>query len=432
MKKFYYLMALMFGFVSLTSCSSDDDEKTPVTVSFDQAKYTFGSAVGDKVVITAKANPAFEEDVDVMLTFGDGSWDDMEASSDYFHFAKGSTSASITLTRKAVSSSERSIMMNLTFPASYIKPGNIAVAELVFPGANVYTFASEYDVLADTRSYKVTLETEKGEPFRVAQATELPIEVMDASTAVEGVNYEFVGGKVAKFEAGKAEGYVTLKFLKYEEGKDQLHLCINKSAGLSLGNYPYLTISVNGQPDFAGEWQYAGIWKKNAQWWNDSWMVDGDALAILIDGTDADGFKIENVEGGYKFTPNFSGKLKNYFTKACTAAYKGARDERMQEIAMMNLNPPVWQMYRFELDEVNKNISATDSKLQKGLVGFFFDASEDGDPNQLILTIYDYEPTDATVFGYNSWADIYATMAYSEPVETVMETAPIRIAFTRK
>ena len=66
-------------------------------------KYTFGSAVGDKVVITAKANPAFEEDVDVMLTFGDGSWDDMEASSDYFHFAKGSTSASITLTRKAVS-----------------------------------------------------------------------------------------------------------------------------------------------------------------------------------------------------------------------------------------------------------------------------------------------------------------------------------------
>ena len=32
MKKFYYLMALMFGFVSLTSCSSDDDEKTPVTV----------------------------------------------------------------------------------------------------------------------------------------------------------------------------------------------------------------------------------------------------------------------------------------------------------------------------------------------------------------------------------------------------------------
>ena len=62
MKKFYYLMALMFGFVSLTSCSSDDDEKTPVTVSFDQAKYTFGSAVGDKVVITAKANPAFEEE----------------------------------------------------------------------------------------------------------------------------------------------------------------------------------------------------------------------------------------------------------------------------------------------------------------------------------------------------------------------------------
>ena len=429
MKKFYYLMALMFGLVSLTSCSSDDDEKSPVTISFDQAKYAFGSSVGDKVVITAKASAAFEEDVNIMLTFLEGTYDEMEASSEYFHFAKGSTSASITLTRKAVKISG-SIMTTFAYPASYIKPGNISTAELVFPGANVYTFATEFDVLADTRSYKVTLETEKGEPFKVAQATEFPIEVMDGSTAVEGVNYEFVGGKVAKFEAGKSEGYVTLKFLKYEEGKELLHLCIDKNAGLSMGNYPYLTISVNGQPDFAGEWQFAGIWKKNAQWWNDSWMVDADALAILIDGTDADGFKIENVEGGYKFTPNFSGKLKNYFTKACTATYQGARDERMQEIAMMN--PPVWQLYRFEFSEVNKNISATDSKLAKGLVGFFFDESEDGDPNQLILTIYDYEPTDATVFGYYSWADIYAMMAYSEPVETVMETAPIRIAFKRK
>ena len=150
----------------------------------------------------------------------------------------------------------------------------------------------------------------------------------------------------------------------------------------------------------------------------------------MRNGTSADSFQFEVADGGYKFTPDFTGKLKNYFTKACAANYIGARDERMQELGMMDA--PTWQLYRFEFEEVNKNISATDSKLEKGRVGFFFTTDEDTNKEYLIMTLYDYAPTDATVFGYYSWKDVYDMMAYSTPIETVMEAAPIRIAFTRK
>ena len=150
----------------------------------------------------------------------------------------------------------------------------------------------------------------------------------------------------------------------------------------------------------------------------------------MRNGTSADSFKFEVADGGYKFTPDFTGKLKNYFTKATKAAYIGARDERMQELASMN--PPTWQMFRYEFDEVNKAMSATDNKAAKGRVGFFFTTDDDTNKEYLIMTIYDYEPTDVTVFGYYSWKDLYDMMAYSEPTESVMEIAPIRVAFTRK
>lgn len=431
-KKFFYLMALVLTTVGFTACNSDD-EKDPVTVNFSQAKYTVEGNIGDKVVITATTTAPVEKAIKVAVGINAMSFTSSgdallpyELSANTFDFAAGSSSATITVIRKAIG--EGSLTLALT-AADGVKVGTMGTAEISFAGPNIYTFDTDADILTDTREYKVTLETAQGKPFSYANDTEIPVIVGAKSTAVEGVNYEFVGGKVAKFQAGKSEGVVAVKFLKYEEGKDKLVLALDKKT-LHAGNFGTLTIFVTGTPNFAGEWQYDGIWKQNSEWWVNSWMVDADALAILVDGTSADSFKFEVADGGYQFTPNFAGKLKNYFTKAVKAAYIGARDERMQELAMMN--PPIWQLFRYEFEEVNKNISATDSKAGKGRVGFFFTTDEDTNKEYLIMTIYDYEPTDATAFGYYTWKDIYETMAYSTPIETVMESAPIRIAFIRK
>jgi hypothetical protein len=433
MKKLFYFFALMLTTVGFTACGDDDDEKAPIIVSFSQDQYSLGGQIGDKVVITANASAPFEKATTVTLGInsfvfsGGASLNPLEVTPGYaFEFAAGSTTATITITRKTLGSG--SLSVSLTPNASF-KVGTTPTAEVTFLGANVYSFDTDTDVLADTREYKVTLETADGKPFSFATDTEIPVVLSPKTTAVAGVNYEFVGGNVAKFQAGKSEGTVTIKFLKYEEGKDKLLIALDNT-NLRRGNYGYLTIYITGTPNFAGEWQYAGIWKKNADWWANSWTVDAEALALIVDGSSSDSFKFEVGDGGYQFTPNFAGKLKNYFTKATKAAYIGARDERMQELASMN--PPTWQMFRYEFDEVNKAMSATDNKAAKGRVGFFFATDDDTNKEYLIMTIYDYEPTDATVFGYYSWKDVYDSMAYSTPIETVMEAAPIRVAFTRK
>lgn len=436
MKKIFYVMALMLTAVGFTACSSSDDDTPSVTINFEQAQYTLDGAVGDKVVITAKTSAAVSQATRVAIGFSavntvatsttSSAVTPYKLSSDAFEFAAGSNTASITITRQAVCTGSMTITLT---PAAGVNIGNLSSTVIVFAGPNIYTFETETDVLTDTREYKVLLETEAGKPFSYAADTDIPLVINGRSTAVEGTNYEFPNGKVAKFKAGKSEGTVTVKFLKYEEGKDKLLIQLDKS-NLKAGNYGMLTVYVTGTPSFAGEWQYEGIWKSNAQWWNDSWMVDAAALALIVDGTSADSFKFEIADGGYQFTPNFSGKLKNYFTKACKAAYIGARDERMQELGMMN--PPVWQLYRFKFDEVNKNMSATDNKKENGRVGFFFTTDEATNKELLIMTIYDYEPTDKTTFGYYTWASLYEMMAYSAAVETTMETAPIRVAFTKK
>ncbi len=434
MKKLFYFMALMLTTVGFTACGDDDDEKPVVTINFSQAQYTLDGAIGDKVVITANASAPFQSATTVSVGvgsvnfLGEGAMSAVfyKFSSSAFEFAAGSSSATITITRTMVGSGSMSLSLT---PSGDVKVGTVGKTEIVFAGPNVYSFETEADVLADTREYKVTLETAAGKPFSFASDTEIPVLISPKTTAVEGVNYEFVGGKVVKFQAGKSEGTVTVKFLKYDEGKDRLIIYLDET-NLHSGNYPFLDIYITGTPNFAGEWQYEGIWKQNADWWANSWMVDADAMAIIVDGTADDSFKLEIDGGGYLFTPNFAGKLKNYFTKAVNAAYIGARDERMQELSMMN--PPTWQMFRYEFDEVNKAISPTDTKAEKGRVGFFFTTDEETNKEYLIMTLYDYAPTDANVFGYYSWKDVYDMMAYSTPIETVMEAAPIRIAFTRK
>ena len=50
-------------------------------------------------------------------------------------------------------------------PNASFKVGTTPTAVVTFLGANVYSFDTDTDVLADTREYKVTLETADGKPF---------------------------------------------------------------------------------------------------------------------------------------------------------------------------------------------------------------------------------------------------------------------------
>lgn len=435
MKKLFYFMALMLTTMGFTACSSNDDETPSVTINFEQAQYTLDGAIGSKVVITAKTSAPVAQatkvqagiaSVSLASTGSSASLVPYEMSSNYFDFAAGSSSASITITRKALATGSLSLQL---VAANGIVVGKMGMTEIVFAGPNVYTFDKDVDVLADTREYKVSLETADGKDFSFASDTEIPLLVGAKSTAVEGVNYEFPNGKVAQFKAGKSEGTVTIKFLKFEEGKDKLLIQLDKT-NLKAGNYSTLTVYVTGAPDFAGEWQLKEFVPNNLKYMSEQIGAD---IPVILDGTGS--FKMETIDGGYQFTPSFTGKLVNYFTAAGKATYKGIRVEKwVDETGTVTMiAPKEITTYAFGIENVNYNVSPTDKTIKTALVEFHFQTTEAGE-QQLIMSLIDYEPTEDTVaMGWGmTWKGVSDLMKYSEYTISPFDTAPIRIAFTRK
>ena len=135
-------------------------------------------------------------------------------------------------------------------------------------------------------------------------------------------------------------------------------------------------------------------------------------------------------DGVITFTPNFSGKLKNYFTAAGKATPNGTRDEYLQEES--GFPPPTVVLYIYNIENVNEYISDSQQNIKTAEVGFYLTTDEESGEELLVMTIYDYHPMYTTTFDGDmmSWSDLYDMMAYSGDTP-VMKTAPIRIQFTR-
>lgn len=428
MKKFIYFFALMLTAVGFTACS-DDEKDTASIISFATGSYSLGASVGDEVTVTINATKPVEKETEVSFTATGTDAANYTLSAEKFVIKIGEKSASIKVVRAKATQNEETLTLTLKGDNG-IQLGTVAYTAITLAGANVYTFASDYDVLSDTREYKLSLETAVGAQFSFAAAKEVAVEVAAGTTAVEGTNFEFPNGKVAKFQAGKSEGSVAVKFLKYEAGKDKLVLKIADSEGLYAGNYPTLTLAVTGAPNFAGEWQLKEFVPNNVKYLSEQMSCD---VPVILDGEGS--FKFEPIDGGYQFTPSFTGKLVNYYTAAGKALYQGVRVEKwVDETGTMSMmTPKDITTYAFAIENVNYNVSATDKTIKNAIVEFHFQTTDAGE-EQLIMSLIDFDPTEDTVaMGWGmTWKGVADLMKYSEYTVSPFETAPIRIAFTRK
>jgi hypothetical protein len=421
MKKFLFLAAMLCGVLGFTGCSDDDD---PIEVSLSGTTYTLLNEDGATVTVTATASAAMPSDVQVPFTITGGTeGSDYNASAQAFNFKSGETSASVVVSR-ANATSQLKLVVNLG-ATSGIQLGTVNYATITVVGSNIYTFSDSNDKLAMDKSFAIELETADGEKFSYSSDVEIPIEVVaEGTTAVEGTHYQFANNKkVATFAAGSSKGYVSLSFLKLETGKDQVTLKVSDSAKLYAGNNPTLRVKLVGPSDFSGTWAYEKIT-------NEAWLLSdmgAPALSAIITGdAENDQFTLTGDDGNYNFTPNFAGKLKNYFTAAGKATLSGTRTERLQEEG--GLKPPTAELSVLKIENINLNMSATDKTIGTYEVGFKLVKNDDNE-ERLWMTIYQYAPTENTVVG--SWGYTFAD--YSKDMGGVdgMETFPIRIYFKR-
>ena len=255
--------------------------------------------------------------------------------------------------------------------------------------------------MSESLDIKVTLVDGNGSPKRVASQTEVAIEMdKEKSSAVEGVNFEFVDGAKVVFAAGESTAQFSIKLKEYEEGKDEIVLNLPENPKFSDGQYISTKVRILGGVEalLGGKWKVTQIYPDKDMVVN-SWGADPDKLGGYPVFDAADAFELDYVDK--KFKPAFKSALKNYFIgesgmeKLDDSWYPvdrktGEVDHTMQ---LTNNIGDIQIVNRYMFDNINRNIDAAKkSEDKEGVVGLTVVENKDKSIS-LILTLMDYLPT---------------------------------------
>lgn len=414
------LLSVLFiaSMLIVASCSNEDTPGSTPQLNFDQPRY--GLSKGE-VQIKLVAEQAATSKVEVPFTFTGTAVEgtDFETSADYFTFNAGESESVITLTRVEdnIGEEEKSLTINLgQAPAGFvIGTMNFTSVELYSNQSIFVSFDKDIAILTEASSYGINLEKMNGNRHNVADATTFEVEVDEASTAEEGVHFQFENGKTLTIDKNKNSGSIAVKFLKKEEGKDKLVLRLKEKVGYAYGSNPAITITIQGPYLLSGTWTFDKI--SNLEWWQTYW---GQDVSTFPKGTSADKITFTgNTHAEYTFTHQIQGDFKNYFISGSKVTYVGEVDKTYQEAGGITRVTEKVAVLKFE--KVNVNFSSSNEKIREAVVGFRV-ITVNG-KEVLECTIDDFEPTDFLAATYDMFKD------FGE--DPVMASAPLRVYFTR-
>ena len=420
-KSIYAILSLLCLGITMVACSEHTESAPRTELSLKDPRYTLGNSVGDsvKIAVVTEGKALSKVRIPFRLSSKSGAVlnEDYTISDSVFTLNQGDSIAYLVVKRKA-ETDQKTFLLTL-LPTEGVKLGALNYIQVELEGYNIYSFLDRSDELTMSREYTVKLTTPQGKKFSYAKDTRLEVEVDPLSTAVEGEHFQFTRRrKYVQFKAGKDEGTVSLTFMKVENGKDHIVLRVADKYKLKPGAYPTINIRIVGYNEFNGTWKFHSVYNKN--WWKNDWGQNTD---VLIDSVGTDRFTLVGTAlGGYDFTPHFTGKLKNYFTSACRAEFKGERLNFLQEAG--GNPPPRISLSEYEFQTINVAFSDTQSNIRKALVGMRM-VRDENEKRMLEISLYDYEPVEP------AWADVLKSMKMYQTEPPYMLDGPIRIRFTR-
>lgn len=419
--KYIYLWLFAVSLTAVfTACSHDEEDRLYTELSLDEPRYKLGNNEGDSVEIAVvtegKALSTLKIPYRLSSTTGAKLDEDFTISDTVFTLQKGDSVAYLKVFRKRVTS-EKAFLLTLK-PTEGVKLGALNYIQVDLIGSNAYTFVDPTTELALSKDCKVRLETATGQRFVFTKKTRLDVDVDPSSTAVEGEHFMFKDGvKKAVFNRNQNIGTVSIVFLKLEKGKDHIVLRLSESNKFVPGANPAIDVHIVGPTDFSGTWQFQGV--SNDRWWRNSMGADP---AYLVDTVKTDRIILAGDPlVGFNFTPQLTGKLKNYFTTACYAAFKAERENYQQEAG--GWPPPLLSLAEYEFETVNVAFSDAVNITRKALVGLriFKDAKRN---RVLEVNVYDFEPADP------HWEQAFKSMKYGLSEPPYFLDGPLRLQFT--
>ena len=402
---------LLFTACMVAACSNEE----MATVADNSLSFTrpaFILPAGGTVDVTLELNHPATRSLAVPFTVGGTAveGEDFEMDATQFQFNAGDKTASVQLTSLGSFNNDRQVELLLNdnvegYELGFIRKTVVPIqAQPVLAGS---FNKAQYELKTEV---EVALTLKSGSKSVTYANYEVPFEVAPTSTAVLGTHFEIVGGKqVLTMTKNTSSALATIRFLKKEEGKDQIVLRLADSPYFIQGSgNTTTTITISGPTkaaELVGTWTCQGL--TNAQAIKEaaqlvSRLSDADVLPDNCPATDKITFT-DNGDGTLSLDASaLTGDLAKYLRNA---TYSIA-EEKEEELWETNYNlPEKGSVVTMNVSLVNYFFSATEISERSAQVGFrLLDKGK-----TLEMRIYQYQPKDFLPLSYQAKAaDTYS------------------------
>lgn len=213
---------------------------------------------------------------------------DYEASADHFVFSSESPTDSIVISTKRLGT-EKTVSLTLQIPEGFVA-GKYPSSEFRLQGKyGSLSFTSSKGYIADTTEYTIGLRDSTGAARVLSRNAHISFAVdTEKSTAVEGTDFEFIGGSSLEIAGGGSSVNFTIAPVAgaLQKGRDRIVLKVESDDRFDAGTFPELEL---------------GILKPEFNVLNGNWKID-----TLV----TDSLYFEKIWGdqctGYELVPKFS------------------------------------------------------------------------------------------------------------------------------
>ena len=239
---------------------------------------------------------------------------DYETSADCFVLTKESLIDTIVVSTRKLGTG-RTVSMNLEIPEGFVA-GKYPTSEFMLQDKFGYlTFEMTHSFVADTTSYAIVLCDSTGRIKALSKDTPVSFSVnTEKSTAIEGVDYEFVSPADAIIPAGAAYAVLDIVPLKasFEDGKDKVVIDVHADEKFETGINPELEITLI-RPELKkldGNWIMESV-VTDSLYFETTWGAECTGYDLLpgFNSYSLMGFSLYDAT----FSPMLSKGLEDYF-----------------------------------------------------------------------------------------------------------------------
>lgn len=394
MKKFFFLMLaslLMFA------CEKDEPAVELPTMSFADASYNVPKGCAQPIKLRLDEPVAIDTRVPLVFAGTAVKGTDYTVEKEYIDIPAGEKEGEVIVTVKYEITESKKIEVSITAPLTGYDFGRFpkAVITTTLEQTTIFSFAApQGEIPGDNADFTVNLYDQQGNNFNVADVTNIALNVVSTSTAVEGTHFRFVDNKKhASFLKNKSNGTFSIEVIKYEEGKNTIVLECGDANGYFPGAVPQIEITIPKRMNerIVGEWKGLDFYKLDD--FAIAWGLSEQQKAALPTCTSSD---ILNFKADNSFTITSSGKLKNYFRNT-TWDIEGSD----MIVLGMSYPPEKYVAPRCNLAQVNYLFSAEAEDLKAGKVNMFITSSSE---HEEILVLQINQHGNSTDFSF-IWGD---------------------------